>query len=304
MDRDGTLSALRDEPADWKNPEFSPDGGRIAMDITGDIWVYDWARTTMTRVTSEPTHEDFPVWTPDGAGLVYRSLVSSADPSGSTLCWKRADGTGPSHILARGQMGLRPGSWHPRQNLLAYVVIVPGHDDDVFILPLEGDAATGWRPGPPRPFAASPARERAPRFSPDGRWLAYSSNESGIEQLYLQRFPEPGGRIVAAGDGGGASWSPARSELLFTTRVVDYRHALMAVPYRVDGDSIQVGKPRPWAERGATLPELSGYRLYAVHPDGERVAVAPPSDDDFMATHVTLVFNLFDELRGHPAESP
>ncbi len=301
MDRSGKLSALRDEPAEWLNPEFSPDGRRIAIDIESrgqrDIWVYDWGLDMMTRVTSEPTNEEFPIWTPDGSGLVYRSSVSSADPAGSTLAWKRADGNGGTHVLARATFMLKPGSWHPTSNVLAYIATPPGRDDDVMILPIAGDAHAGWRPGPATAIASRTARERAPRFSPDGRWLAYESNETGTDQLYVQRFPGAGDRIVVAGNAQSPAWSRARPEMVFTSRVVDYRHALMIVPYRVEGTSFQAGKPRPWAERAATLRELSGYRMYALHPDGARVAMALPSENDLTATHVTLVFQLFDQLR-------
>lgn len=83
MDCDGSVRALRAEGADW-NPEFSPDGLRMAIDITtdgdSDIWVYDWTKGVITRVTSEPTNEEFPAWTPDGTALVYRSYASSVDP--------------------------------------------------------------------------------------------------------------------------------------------------------------------------------------------------------------------------------
>ena len=114
MDRTGTLATLRAEPADWYNAEFAPDGQSIAMDIRGagqsDIWVHDWSRGTMTRVTSETMNEEFPVWTPDGARLVYRSFKSSTDPYGNTISWKRADGTGDAQVLlhstSRAQTGI------------------------------------------------------------------------------------------------------------------------------------------------------------------------------------------------------
>ncbi|HUP99865.1 MAG TPA: protein kinase [Aeromicrobium sp.] len=297
MDRTGRLSALRDERAEWLNPEFSPDGRRIAMDIETegrrDIWVYDWSVDAMTRVTADKTNSEFPVWTPDGTGLVYRSFVASADPAGSTLVWKRADGAGAPQVLVRGAGMLRPGAWHPAAHVLVYVATAPGHDDDVMILPIDRDARGVWHPGKATPVASSAARERHPRFSPDGRWLSYSSNESGTEQVYVQPFRLPGER-VAVGKGENAEWSRARPELVFTVQVFDYRHALMTVPYHLKGGAFQAGKPRPWAEGAATLRELSGYRLYALHPDGARVVMAPPYDEDLTGTHLALVFNLFD----------
>ena len=309
MDRSGVPAVVRAEPAEWLNPDVSPDGRYIAMDIRADghrdIWVYEWARNSLTRVTTEPTNEEFPVWTPDGTRIVYRVFTSSTDPGGSSLAWKRADGTGAAQVLMRAPGMLRPGSWHPTRPLLAYVAATPGReDDDVMILPIEGDDARGWVPGRPTAFVNGAARERAPRFSPDGSWLAYGSNETGPEQIYVQPFPGPGGRTVVA-SGTGPAWSRTRHELVYTERAVDHRHALLTVPYRVEKGTFHVEAPRPWATRAAWLRELSGYGLYALHPDGARVVMAPPSATDAAAaSHLTLVLNLFDELRRSTPVAP
>ena len=169
MDRSGAQDVVRAEPAEWLNPDVSPDGRYIAMDIRADghrdIWVYEWARGSLTRLTTEPTNEEFPVWTPDGTRIVYRVFTSSADPIGSSLVWKRADGTGAAQVLLRGPGLLRPGSWHPTRPLLAYVAATPGReDDDVMILPLEGDGARGWVPGQPTAFVNGAARQRAAKL--------------------------------------------------------------------------------------------------------------------------------------------
>jgi serine/threonine protein kinase/WD40 repeat protein len=303
MDRTGTLAALRAEPADWYNAEFSPDGRRIAMEIRGaghsDIWVYDWPRGTLTRVTSETTNEESPVWTPDGARLVYRSFRSSTDPSGNTISWKRADGTGDAKVLIHSKAALSPGSWHPRKKLLSYVATMPGTGDDVMILPVEDDEAGGWKAGKPTAFVNSAARERAPTFSPDGRWLSYTSNESGQDEVYVRPFPGPGARVMVSSAGGHtSSWSRARPEIVFTAHGVDYMQVLMVARYRVEKESFVVDKPRPWAERPTTVRTLLGSRMYALHPDGARVAIAPPSAGETVGpTHLTFVFNLFDEFR-------
>jgi serine/threonine-protein kinase len=302
MDRSGALSALRAQPAYWYNAEFSPDGRRIAMDIRGagqtDIWVHEWSRGTLTRVTSDTANEEFPVWTPDGARLVYRSFTSSTDPSGNAITWKRADGTGDAQILVHSKAALMPGSWHPTGRLLAYSATRPGSDDDVMILPVEGGEAAGWKPGRPAAFVHSAARERAPTFSPDGRWLSYTSNESGQDEIYVRPFPGPGARVMVSSAGGhSSSWSGARHELVFVTHLRDYTQVLMVAKYRVENDAFVVDRPRPWAEHATGVRILLGSRMYALHPDGVRVAIAPPSEAETAPPkHLTFVLNLFDEL--------
>jgi Tol biopolymer transport system component len=303
VDRTGALTALRAVATDWSNPEFSPDGRRIAMDIRGeghrDIWVYDWTRETMTRVTSEGTNESHPVWTPDGVRIVYRSFKSSTDPSGNTLSWKRADGSGDTQVLLQSQATLIPGSWHPTNKVLAYVATMPGTGDDVMMLPIEGDEVTGWKPGQPTGFVNTAARERAPAFSPNGQLLSYSSNESGGDQVYVRRFPGPSERVMVSSAGGHtSSWSRARPELVFAATGSDYRSVLMVAPYRVENESFRVDKPRLWAERAPRLPVLLGERLYALHPDGVRVVIAPPPEDETLGQNrVTFFLNFFDELQ-------
>ena len=176
---------------------------------------------------------------------------------------------------------------------------MPGTGDDVMILPVEGDEVGGWKAGKPTVFVNSAARERAPTFSPDGRWLSYTSNESGQDEVYVRPFPGPGARVmVSSGGGHTSSWSRARPEIVFTAQGVDYMQVLMVARYRVEKDSFLVDKPRLWAERGPGVRQLLGSRMYALHPDGGRVAIAPPSEAETVApTHLTFVLNLFDELR-------
>ena len=185
MDRSGTQAVVRAEPAEWLNPDVSPDGRYIAMDIRADghrdIWVYEWARGSLTRLTTEPTNEEFPVWTPDGTRIVYRVFTSSTDPVGSSLVWKRADGTGAAQVLVRGpghaQAGLVASHQAPARLRRRHPGPRGRRRDD----PADRGRrvlAAGCLDDPP-PFVNGAARERLPSFSPDGRWLAYSSNESG-----------------------------------------------------------------------------------------------------------------------------
>jgi hypothetical protein len=167
------------------------------------------------------------------------------------------------------------------------------------ILPVEGDEATGWKPGQPTAVVNTAARERAPVFSPDGKWISYSSNESNEDQVYVRPFPGPGARVmVSSAEGSVSAFSRARPELVFTAPALDYRRVLMVAPYRVEHESFRPAKPWPWAERGPALREIAGQRIYALHPDGVRVAIAPPSEGEAVGpNHLTLVLNFFEELR-------
>jgi Tol biopolymer transport system component len=254
------------------------------------VWTYDAARDAPTRLTVDPGTHRNPVWTPDGRRLVY-----SATPgiSGQNLYWQRADGSGEATRLTTSPNIQYSGSWHPTGRFLAFYEIRPQTGADLMILPVEGDEASGWKPGPPTVFLSGPSAEQQPRFSPDGQWLAYESNESGPIEIYVRPFPGPGGRSqISTGGGTNAVWSRARHELLYLAP--DGR--IMVVPYTAAGNELQAEKPRVWSETLVQVRPNTGPS-FDLHPDGERVAMAPVSAATAGPTHVTLIFNFFDELR-------
>ena len=298
MDHTGKATPLRATAASWSNPRFSPDGRRLALDIgTGgagvDVWVYEWARDTLTRLTFDPTQDRNPVWTPDGRRIVFAS--ARGDKLTSNLYWQRADGTGDVQRLTESKNLQYPSSWHSSGKFLAFYENSPQTGWDLMMLPMEGDEASGWKPGKPTAFLNSPAAEMEPVFSPDGRWLAYGSNESGRSEVYVRPFPGPGGKWqISTGGGTNAIWSRARRELFFETP--DQR--LMVVSYSVDGDSFRADKPRLWSDaRFEVRTRL--YRNVDLHPDGERFALAtvPDAQSAPRQDKVVLVFNFFEELR-------
>ena len=298
MDHTGKATPLRASAASWSNPHFSPDGRRLAFDIgTGDsgvdVWVYEWARDTLTRLTFDPSQDRNPVWTPDGRRIVFAS--ARGDKSTLNLYWQRADGTGDVQRLTECKNIQYPASWHPSGKFLAFYEGTVQTGYDLMVLPMEGDEASGWKPGKATAFLNTTANEREPVFSPDGRWLAYESNESGRYEVYVRPFPGPGGKWqISTGGGINSLWSRTRRELFFET---SDQH-LMVAPYAVDGDSFRADKPHLWSDARFET-RLRFYRNVDLHPDGERFALATAPDTQSAARQdtVVLIFNFFDELR-------
>jgi serine/threonine-protein kinase len=292
LTRDGKTTPLRATPADWSGVQIAPDGRRLAFSLTNtanvDLWTYDVGRGALTRLFDPGSARD-PVWTPDGKRLVYAS--SRGGPR--NLYWQRADGSGEATRLTTSPNAQYPASWHPSGRVLAFAEARPQTGSDLLILPVDGDEASGWKPGTPTVFLSGPAAEQQPRFSPDGRWLAYESNESGTFEIYVRPFPGPGGRSqISTGGGSTAIWSRARHELLYLAP--DGR--IMVVTYTAAADTFQAEKPRVWSEtRIQVRPNLGAS--FDLHPDGERVAMAPSTEVTAGPTHVTLILNFFDELR-------
>jgi serine/threonine-protein kinase len=167
----------------------------------------------------------------------------------------------------------------------------------VLILPIDGDEASGWKPGKPAVFLNSPFYESAPMFSPDGRWLAYQSTESGRLDVYVQPFPGPGSKwLVSTGGGTTPTWSRTRRELFYATP--DQR--IMVAPYSVEGGTFRVEKPRLWSESRFVVRQRRGpTRSFDLHPDGNRFALARVTETqtEVKSDKLVFIFNFFDELR-------
>ena len=296
IDRTGKTQTLRSTASDWSNPSFAPDGRRLAIDISDgsqtDVWVYEWARDTLSRLTFDSANDARPVWSPSGRYIAFASTRNGA----SNLYLQRADGTGDVQRLTESKNAQFPSSWHPSGKYLAYFETVPGQASNVLILPLEGDDATGWKPGTPQVFLAGPFTESSGMFSPDGRWIAYLSNESGRNEIYIRPFPGPGGKWqISTAPADDPTWSKTAPEFFFLS-TTDLR--LMNVKYRVQGDSFQADKPVAWLNTRLTGRPRPPSRDLDLHPDGTRFATA--SADEQSSTQqnrVVFVFNFFDELR-------
>jgi len=294
---DGKLQPLRQTPGDYYNPAFSPDGKRLALEVDdarrGDIWTYDWQRDTLTRLTFSGDSNSNPVWTPDGQRITY----SMRDKDGATnIYWKRSDGAGEAQRLTQSKATQYPASWSPDGKFLAFHQNDPGSSTgwDLYTLSMEGNEKTGWKPGEAKPFLNTPATEVYPAFSPDGRWLAYMSNESGAMEVYVRPFPGPGGKWqISSGGGSLPIWSHTSKQLFYRTN----DQKIMGVTYSASGESIQASKPVLWSD--APFTNRGTAINYALHSDGKRFAVlkAPGTGADQQVNKFVLVLNFFDELR-------
>ncbi len=192
----------------------------------------------------------------------------------------------------------RRSAGHPDGKVLAFQQATPPAKD-IMLLTIDGNERDGWRPGRAARFFDGGAIELAPAFSPDGRWLAYSSWESGRAEIHMRPFPGPGSRVVVSRNGGRSRrWSPTARQLFYAESVAEPTR-LMVVDYAADGGTFQPEAPRPWSGR-RIMPRRNNHN-YALHPDGRRVAALVegtqperPSGADRLA----FVSNPFlDELR-------
>jgi serine/threonine-protein kinase len=245
----------------------------------------------MTRVTFAPGFNGYPAWSPDGTAV---AIESDRDGIGN-LYWIRADGSADAQRLTRSVNAQSPGSFSPDGKRLAFIERDPvSGSDDIWTIPLDRGPSGELKPGAPEPFLRTVANETTPMFSPDGRWLAYESDASGAEEIYVRPFPGPGGLWqISSGGGTAPVWSRSERALLFKTPA----RRIMVAAYTAAGDSFVPDKPRLWSAK--PLPDSHLGRDFDLAPDGRRLAVQvlAESAQDPPSAHADIVLNFFDELR-------
>ncbi|MGI8784254.1 MAG: protein kinase domain-containing protein [Acidobacteriota bacterium] len=293
MDQAGKMTPLLPARGNYLGPRVSPDGKRLAVVIdtgsSADIWIYEWQQDRLTRLTFDGGNHA-PIWTPDGGRIAFGSEKDGAP----NIYWRRADGAGDAQRLTESKNSQIPYSWHPDGKILAFFEMNPRTGGDIWMLPLKGDEQSGWAPGKPELFLGGPAVEVRPVFSPDGRWVAYNSNESGKFEIYVRPFFGPGGkRQISMGGGVFPTWSPNGKELFYRTD--DQR--IWVCTYSASEHAFEAGRPRLWSQGQFTDRGVSPN--FAIAPDGKRFAVlkAPDVEGEFGTDKVVFVLNFFDELR-------
>ncbi len=297
IDKEGKTEPLRKLPGEFENIRVSPDGRRLAVNQsagrTSDIWVYEMQRDTMSRVTFAAGSSWEPVWSPDGQRIAFSSDRDARTTA--NIYWQRADGTGEAQRLTESNLSQRPDSWHSSGKFLAFTERNPQTKLDIMILPMEGNEKEGWKPGKPYPFVNSLSTEWSAAFSPDGRWIAYASDETGQSEVYVRPFPGPGGKWQVSTDWGAFPvWSRNGKELLY--QVQDGK--VMVLGYMVSAGVFRPEKPQPWSP--VPVPLRGPVRVYDLSPDGKHIAALKIAASEATAPKqdkVSLFFNFDGELR-------
>ena len=264
-------------------PRLSHDGKRVAVAIEGetsDIWIYEIEDGTFGRLTSEGLNMS-PVWTPDSTRVAFRSVRAGT----YGIHWAAADFSNQEEELYSFENDTHPKSITPDgENLIAYE-LHPTEARNILVLPLDGDRV-------PLPYLNTSFNEVSPKVSPDGQWLAYVSNQSGRNEVYVRPLAEPGGRRVTVSTAGGVEpvWAPDGGELF-------YRNGRQMIAAQVRSEAeFNIGA-RDVLFEGDYL--ASTYRVqYDVHPDGQRFLMIRTGDMSVEGIGtINVILNWFEELK-------
>jgi Tol biopolymer transport system component len=285
---------MMDDHPDAASPEISPDGKRLAFQTTNGIWVHDIARGTTSAITPGTAGANRPSWSPDGEWLTYAHPRTTGKGVGQAIYRKRADGTGEEEALTPDSiLNAYPSSWSPDGKTLAFYRFSEkdGSCCEIWTLTI----GKNGKPEEPRRFLeGSTGAAFQPRFSPDGRWLAYFSLESGVPQVYVVPSSGSGGKWQISTDGGvEPQWSKTGHELFY---VLSGGGALLAVPYAVDKNSFQPGKPEVLFTDKFEV--RAPFTSYDVTPDGQHFVVFQfAGGRSAPSSAPTVVLNWLDEVR-------
>ncbi|MEE8218631.1 MAG: hypothetical protein V3S03_06660, partial [Vicinamibacteria bacterium] len=284
VDRKGATGDAVGDPGQIASTALSPDGRWLAMGQIGgsggasDIWVRDLRRGVTSRFTFNEDDDRNPMWSPDGSRIAFES-VRDGQPD---IAVKAVGGTGEVEVLLEAEGIQSPSSWSPDGTHLLYYHLDSKTSWDIYVLPLVDDRT-------PRPFIKTPFVELRSRFSPDGRWVAYQSNESGRFEIYVQAFPGPGGKWqISTAGGQEPQWGPDGTELFYLSP----DRNLVRVEVQT-GERFEAGIPE--AMFPVSLRSLTTNNRYLVAPDGERFLMLNSLVED-TTPPTTVVVNWTAEL--------
>jgi Tol biopolymer transport system component/predicted Ser/Thr protein kinase len=273
VDPGGTSETLLETSKPLEYVSASPDGRYLALEESAAndiIWLYDMSRKNMTRLNLPPGDAEAPVWTPDGKSVTYCVTTPPGLMSAS------ADRSAPPERVTSREMECWHSTWSPDRGHLLFAENTPAGGQDILAVRVGAGGSVV-------PVLNTAFIESQPRVSPNGRWLAFTSNESGRTEIYVQRFPEASGKWLVSTDGGTAPrWSADGTELF-------YRHGTKVLSVAVDAGTV--------FKAGAARVVVDGPfdDEYDVMPDGRFVMIQSQAVEP--ATRLTLVVNWFEELR-------
>jgi len=284
VDRRGVEKLLPAPERPFQLPRLSPDGRRIASrmaEANVDVWVYDISRGALSRLSFQPGEDETSAWTPDGKRIAY---VATTPAGPRSVVIKNSDGSGTEETLWQGGDHVHVSSISSDGRTLAFTDYAASSRGDIWLLPLEGEHK-------PKVFLQTAFNEFDARFSPDGSWLAYTSDESGTNEVYVQSFPGPGGKWqVSAGGGHSPVWAANGRELFYRS-----------------GDKVMAVNITTRPQFSAASPQLlftgqyvNNPRLeasYDVFPDGQRFLMLKGSVGGLGPTQYNVVLNWGEELK-------
>jgi serine/threonine-protein kinase len=292
VDRAAREEPLAAPPRAYRQPRLSPDGTRIAVSIQDqeqDLWMWDLSRATLTRLTSAPGVDWFPLWTTDGRRIVFSS--SSAGEGGNTVFWMPADGTGkPERLTSGGDRHYATGL-SPDGTQVVFSQITQAQRADLLTMSLDGDHRV-------QPLLQTMFDEQDGTISPDGRWIAYESDNSGRSEIYVRPFPAVAGGQWQVSTAGGRRplWARDGQELFYFA-TAGPTSTLMRVPIGARSTAWSAGTPVVLFQ-GRYFTETPG-RTYDVSPDGRRFLMVKEAGADLgdARPQIIVVQHWFEELK-------
>jgi hypothetical protein len=274
FDRSGMRLANVGEPASMTRLNFSPDRRNAVVSVSGTFWIYDIARGLRTRFNFGASNGYDAIWSPDSGTIVYEA------EAGGSLYRKASDGTGPEELLYKDNLEKDPISFSPDGKLLAYDAAGnPKTHRDIWILPNPlGPAGSST----PYPFIRTEANEANPQISPDGKWIAWQSDESGRSEIYAASFPGLGGkRFISTKGGTRPRWRRDGGEIFYLAT----GNLLTATAVKAKGGVLGVGETRTVLSQ-----QMSGYG-WDVSADGQKILAVVPSEPAGAPPQLAVVLN-------------
>jgi serine/threonine protein kinase len=273
------------ETTDLNHVELSPDGKRVAVQRTvngnTDVWLLDAARGVSTRFTFDAALDVFPVWSPDGNRVAFSSNRKGI----YNIYWKLSSGAGTDELLLESDQIIGPNDWSSNGRFLLFRSNDPQTGWDLWVLPFFGDKK-------PFPFLKTRFDERDGQISPDGKWIAYQSNESGRFEIYAQPFPGPGGKFQISTNGGAQPrWNKNGKEIFYLS--LDSKMMATPLTLSLDGQSLETGTRAalfPARVAGGGVSAANNKQQYAVSADGQRFLVNIDASDG-STSPIIIIYN-------------